>query len=106
AADTTWLLRPLRQAEIPYALQGSRRFYSRYEVVLAGALLAAMARPFDPVQDGLRFLRDLHARVQGQPLHVALPALLRHEELLLAEGAGFEGAQRLANLERLLQQLL
>ncbi len=146
AADTTWLLRPLRQAELPYVLQGSRRFYSRHEIVLAGALLAAMARPFDPVpvlavlrstlcgvadgdllrftraggvfdhrapsdgdgpvQDGMRFLRDLHERTQGRPLHAALPAILRHEELLLVEGAGFEGAQRLANLDRLLQQLL
>jgi len=146
AADTTWLLRPLRQAEIPYVLQGSRRFYSRHEVVLAGALLAAMARPFDPVPvlavlrsalcgatdaellryrqggggldwrvepagdgavaGGLRFLRDLHARVAGRPLHAALAAVLHHEELLLVEGTGFEGAQRLANLDRLLQQLL
>jgi ATP-dependent helicase/nuclease subunit A len=146
AADTTWLLRPLRQAEIPYVLQGSRRFYSRQEVVLAGALLAAMARPFDAVpvlavlrsalagvtdqellayrqdggefdwrgnisaagavHDGLRFLADLHARTRGRPMHEVLPAILRHEELLLAEGAGFEGAQRLANLERLLHQLL
>ncbi|MEZ5964451.1 MAG: UvrD-helicase domain-containing protein [Planctomycetota bacterium] len=146
AADTTWLLRPLRQADIPYVLQGSRRFYSRHEIVLAGALMAAMARPFDAVPtlavlrsalcgasdrdllrhrasggtfdwrqepagegavaEGMRFLRDLHGRIAGQPLHEALPAILRHEELLLVEGSGFEGAQRLANLDRLLQQLL
>jgi ATP-dependent helicase/nuclease subunit A len=146
AADTTWLLRPLRQADIPYVLQGSRRFYSRHEIVLAGALLGCVARPFDPVPalavlrsalcgctdadllrwrrqghgfdcrfaiegegpvaEGLRFLRDLRERAAGRPLHEALPALLRHEELLLDEGAGFEGAQRLANLERLLLNLL
>ncbi len=146
ATDTAWLLRPLRQAGVPYVMQGSRRFYSRHEIVLAGALLAAMARPFDPVPtlailrsavcgavdaelvawrnagrafdyredvvgegpvaDGLRLLRDLHARVTTLPLHAALPAILRHEDLLLTEGAGFEGAQRLANLERLLLNLL
>src|SRR5690606_23275629 len=59
-----------------------------------------------PVAEGLRFLRDLRERVRGRPLHEALPAILRHEELLLCEGAGFEGAQRIANLDRLLQQLL
>jgi ATP-dependent helicase/nuclease subunit A len=146
AADTAWLLRPLRQSGIPYVLEGSRRFYARAEVVFAGAWLAAMARPHDgvavlavlrsalsaatdgeilawvkarrtldyrepfggdgPVAEVLRALRDRQRSLVGLPVDEAVVKLLRDPELMLAEGSGFEGAQRLANLERLLTQLL
>ncbi|MHC4514178.1 MAG: UvrD-helicase domain-containing protein [Planctomycetota bacterium] len=150
AADTRWLMRPLRESGIPYVLEGSRRFYSRQEVILATALVNAMAFPHDPVpvlavlrsafagatdqdilehrmQGGaldyrhvkddeadsgspahrcLSFLRALHRDVQGLPVDQALTRILGLDHLRLMEGSGFEGAQRLANVERLTQELL
>ncbi|MDP6930959.1 MAG: UvrD-helicase domain-containing protein [Planctomycetota bacterium] len=146
ATDTNWLLRPLRIAEIPYVLDGSKRFYRRQEIVLATALIAAMARPHDPVavltllrsvfsdardsdilafaqehdsldfrlvtdeegpvQDCLRCLRKLHLAICEMPIDGALRCLLARDEFLIGEGSGYEGAQRLANIDRLLHQLL
>ena len=148
AADMRWLMRPLRESAIPYVLEGSRRFYSRQEVILATALINAMACPHDPVpvlailrsafsgakdseilefleqensldyrglgadvpagpvQRCLSFLRDLHREVHGLAIDEVLTRILELDHLRLMEGSGFEGAQRLANLERLLQRLL
>ncbi len=149
AADTSWLMRPLRESGIPYVLEGSRRFYCRQEVILATALVNALAFPHDPVPvlallrsafagatDGdildhrvqggsfdyrrrdqeadsgnptqrcLSFLRELHRDIQGRPVDRALTRILDLDHLRLMEGSGFEGAQRLANLERLKQELL
>lgn len=49
ATDLNWLLRPLREARVPYLLEGSKQFYKRHEVNLATALISALARPSDPV---------------------------------------------------------
>lgn len=153
ATDINWLLRPLREAGIPYAVEGSRRFYKRHEVVVATGLLAAIARPHDPVAvtsvlrsalsaatdrelfeflqahreadasgnpldyrclheeaEGaiattLRWLRDLHDEAHSLPLDVALERILGLDAWTIAEGSGFEGAQRIANIERLLHRL-
>ncbi|MCA8944504.1 MAG: PD-(D/E)XK nuclease family protein, partial [Planctomycetes bacterium] len=58
-----------------------------------------------PVQRTLRWLADLHARVSVLPVDAALELLLDLDDWKVAEGSGYEGAQRLANLERLLTTL-
>jgi ATP-dependent helicase/nuclease subunit A len=54
----------------------------------------------------LSYLRRLHQEILALPVDEAITHLLTLPELRIAEGAGFEGAQRLANLERLLHKLL
>ncbi len=150
ATDTSWLMRPLRAVGIPYALEGSRRFYQRHEVLVATALLTAIARPHDPVgvlgvlrsalstakdreiwtyvqergQQALDFrhaalrpgrgpvdrtlawLLELWNEVRELPVGCAVERLLGLDDWVIAEGTGFEGAQRLANLDRLLRNVL
>ncbi len=54
----------------------------------------------------LCFLRELHAVVSPLPVNQALTHILALDAWTIIEGSGFEGAQRLANIERLLQQVL
>ena len=51
-------------------------------------------------------LRELHRQIEALPVREALTRLITLPELLLAEGVGFEGAQRIANIERFRQQAL
>jgi ATP-dependent helicase/nuclease subunit A len=59
-----------------------------------------------PVQRCLRRLRELWQAAARAPVDRAVELLLGADELVLGEGAGFEGAQRLANLARLRDKLL
>ncbi len=59
-----------------------------------------------PVAETLRRLHALWSEVQALPCEAALTRLVLGQELRESEAAGFEGAQRLANLERLVARLV
>ena len=58
------------------------------------------------VADALALLADLRAEVALLPLDRAIERLLLGPEMVATEASGYEGAQRLANLERLASRIL
>jgi ATP-dependent helicase/nuclease subunit A len=119
-------LRELREAGIPFVASGGRTFYERPEIVQAIGVLRAVADGSDAIAR-LAYLRSpagavtdaelltgsptllaaerrlagLRAEVASIPVDVAVRHVLERSGLFALNALGFEGAQRVANLEKL-----
>jgi ATP-dependent helicase/nuclease subunit A len=124
--EVSLYLRELREAGIPFVASGGKTFYERPEIVQAIGVLRAVANETDPIAR-LAYLRSpagavpdadllhgspavvaaegrlaaLRAEIASIPVDVAVRHVLERSGLFALNALGFEGAQRLANLEKL-----
>jgi len=125
-ASVSLYLRELREAGIPFVASGGKTFYARPEIVQAIGVLRAVADETDPIAR-LAYLRSpaagvpdaeiltgssavfaadqrlaaLRAEIVSVPVDVAVRHVLERSGLFALNALGFEGAQRVANLEKL-----
>ncbi|HJQ97682.1 MAG TPA: UvrD-helicase domain-containing protein, partial [Candidatus Polarisedimenticolaceae bacterium] len=125
-ASVSLYLRELREAGIPFVASGGKTFYARPEIVQAIGVLRAVADETDPIAR-LAYLRSpaggvpdaelltgsptlssaeqrlaaLRAEIATIPVDVAVRHVLERSGLFALNALGFEGAQRVANLEKL-----